>query len=478
MMKKIMIVLAALVMVTSACKKSAFLDKKPDDKLVVPKTLKDFQAILDNDAEMNGIPYGEGVVPHLGETGADNYFLLDETFNANSNPLYHSYYLWAKEVNTSDPVPDWNRPYQCVFCANVVLDGLKALDAKAQNTETFRTVKGTALFYRAHAFYQLAQVFAPPYQESTAASQSGIPLRSSADVGEKLSRANLRDTYGRILEDLLSAKALLNTENSIKERPSKQAAFALLSRTYLAMMQYEKAYLYADSCLQLKSSLSDYNTLNPDDFYSFGNSEVKAQEVIFTSMMIGQDFEIPVNIFQAKADPDLYASYSDDDLRKVIFFAPGYPSGYRFKGSYLGSDSHFAGIATDEVLLIHAEAAARTNRIQIAAADINKLLLKRWKKDKVYPVFSSTDAQETLNFILKERRKELVFRGLRWTDLRRLNLEGRNISIQRTTNGSTYVLRPNDPNYTYPIPLQVTGFNPDMPQNPRVEPGGSTETSF
>ena len=467
-MKKIMIVLSALVMVTSACKKEDFLNKKPDNKLVVPKTLADFQAILDNDSEMNGIPYGEGLVPHLGETGADNYFLLDETYNSSiNNPLYRNYYLWSKDVNTSDPVPDWNRPYQCVFYANVVLDGLIRLDARQQNTETFNAVKGSALFYRAHAFYQLAQVFAPPYLESTASAVPGIALRLSADVGEKIIRPTLRASYNQIINDLQTAKNLLSTENSIKERPSKQAAFALLARTYLAMMQYDKAYVFADSCLQLKSSLSDYNALNPDNFYSFAGSDVKEQEIIFTSMMIGPDFEIPVNIFQAKADPALYASYSDDDLRKTIFFAPGYPSGFRFKGSYLGLDSHFAGIATDEVLLIRAEAAARINKVQAAVDDINRLLVKRWKKDKVYPQFSTSNAGQALDFILQERRKELVFRGLRWTDLRRLNLEGRNIKIERNVNGVAYTLMPNDKKYTYPIPLQVIGFNSGMSQNLR-----------
>jgi len=467
-MNKTAIVLSVLVMVTGACKKSDFLDKKPDSKLVVPKTLKDFQAILDNDSEMNGIPYGEGLVPHLGETGADNYFLLDQTYNSSiNNPLYRSYYLWAKDVNTSDPVPDWNRPYQCVFYANVVLDGLKTLEAGEQKTAAFSTVKGSALFYRAHALYQLAQVFAPPYQESTASSVPGIPLRLNADVGERITRPTLKASYDQILNDLLSAKNLLGTDNSIKERPSRQAAFGLLARTYLAMMQYDKAYAYADSCLRLKSSLTDYNTLNTSDFYSFAVSDVKEQEIIFTSMMIGPDFEIPVNIFQAKADPALYASYSDDDLRKTIFYAPGYPSGYRFKGSYLGLDSHFAGIATDEVLLIRAEAAARINKVQAAVDDINRLLVKRWKKDKVYPQFSASNAGQAVDFILQERRKELVFRGLRWTDIRRLNLEGRNIKIERTTNGTKYTLMPNDSRYTYPIPLQVTGFNPGMVQNPR-----------
>lgn len=75
---------------------------------------------------------------------------------------------------------------------------------------------------------------------------------------------------------------------------------------------------------------------------------------------------------------------------------------------------------------------------------------------------------ELLHKIILERRKELVFRGLRWTDLRRLNKETEfAITLRRTVKGMEYVLPPNDPRYTQQIPFSVISFNKDMPQNIR-----------
>jgi len=99
--------------------------------------------------------------------------------------------------------------------------------------------------------------------------------------------------------------------------------------------------------------------------------------------------------------------------------------------------------------------------------DLNTLLQNRWRAGVFTPV-TATDADDALGKILAERRKELLFRGLRWTDLRRLNKEPRRaLTLTRTVNGQVYTLLPNDVRYVYAIPSNVLSFNPDMPQNPR-----------
>jgi len=71
-----------------------------------------------------------------------------------------------------------------------------------------------------------------------------------------------------------------------------------------------------------------------------------------------------------------------------------------------------------------------------------------------------------LNKILTERRKELLMRGLRWTDLRRLNKETAfATTLSRIVNGTTYTLPPNDPGYVFRIPLSVINFT-GIEQNP------------
>jgi hypothetical protein len=122
-------------------------------------------------------------------------------------------------------------------------------------------------------------------------------------------------------------------------------------------------------------------------------------------------------------------------------------------------------LATDEVYLIRAECFARAGDVVDALKDLNTLMAKRIKSAFFVPFIASTGT-DALKLILTERRKELVMRGLRWTDLRRLNKEGYNIALTRVINGQTYTLLPNDPRYILPIPDDVIVFT-GMQQNIR-----------
>ena len=128
------------------------------------------------------------------------------------------------------------------------------------------------------------------------------------------------------------------------------------------------------------------------------------------------------------------------------------------KGSYAGNFFPFGGLATDELYLIRAECAARAGDSNSAMADINTLLSARWRRG-AFPGYTVGSAQEALDTVLLERRKELAFRGLRWTDLRRMNAEGANITLTRNLNGTLYTLAPNSPLYVLPIPPDVISLS-------------------
>ncbi len=98
-------------------------------------------------------------------------------------------------------------------------------------------------------------------------------------------------------------------------------------------------------------------------------------------------------------------------------------------------------------------------------SDLNTLLIKRWAAGTFIPV-TADNVEEALSIILAERRKELVFRGRRWLDIKRLNKEGKNIVLMRNIHGKTYTILPNDLRYALAIPetvIQLSG----MQQNPR-----------
>jgi tetratricopeptide (TPR) repeat protein len=423
---------------------------------VVPTTLQDLQAVLDNDNFAMNIN-----TEALGEVGADNYYLATASWQVSSNTERNAY-TWSQVIFAGETGTDWAASYKQVFYANIALDGLAKVDITNANQADWNNCRGSALFYRAFAFYQLACHYANPWTAAAASSIPGIPLTLTSDVNQPIVRASLADTYTKIVTDLVEAESLLPQNALYKTRPSKTVVNALLARVYLSMEDYDKALAASDKSLQGYNTLLDYNTLSATASFPFTRLNA---EVIFHTTLANLGVFISSRLI---VDTLLYASYSNNDLRKSLFFALKGTNMYSFKGSYYGAANPlFGGIGTDEVWLTRAECNARKGNTAAALSDLNTLLIKRWKTGTFVPV-TAVNADDALAKILAERRKELLLRGTRWEDLRRLNKDPRfAVSLTRNVNGQTFTLAPNDPKYTYPIPDEVIAYHPDMQQNPR-----------
>ena len=450
-MKRFRPLLFILLPVMVACSES-FLDIKPDKKLVVPSTLDDLQALLDYFDVHNSN------MPGMGELSSDDYYILYDRWNTMSSPYMKNGYIWAKEINEGSTSIDWNNRYHQIFYVNYVLEGLDKTD-RADDPARYDHMKGTALFYRAHAYYQLAQVFCSPFDKSAANDGYGLPLRLTSDLNVHVGRATVKETYERMVTDLLEALDLLPVSDPYKTRPVKAAASALLSRVYLTMQEYDKSLTFAEAALGAGNELINFNTLKPSASYPM---EQFNSEVIFHSQMTRYT---PLTNSRLITDSTLYRWFANEDIRKAAWFKP-LSGGYTFKGSYCGSLQIFNGLGIDECYLAKAECLARKGSVAEAISTLNELLVTRYKNGSYVPV-SVTNQQQALSIILKERRKELLFRGIRWTDLRRLNLDPSTATtIYRNLNGTIYKLEPNSPNYTLPIADDVIQLS-DIPQNIR-----------
>ena len=450
-----------LMIAASGCNKSDFLDKRPDNSLIVPSTLQDVQEMLDNDVVMNGFG-GAGLVPALGETGSDNYYLTDTQYNSSLPPLYRNCYIWNKQLYGGEDILDWNFPYRCVLYSNIVLEALEGISPASGEQAQWNEDKGAALFHRAHSIYQVAQVFAAPYDSAMASTLPGVPLRMQADIHEVIQRGTLSETYQQIIADLTESIRLLPVITKYKTRPSRPAAYALLARVCQTMEEYPKSLLYADSCLSLSGQIMDYNDIANTGTFPFSRTN---EEVLFNAAWLAANL-YPVTILFSEADTALYRMYDGNDLRKELFFTD-IGRGPSFRGTYDQDGLMACGPATDEVMLIKAECLARAGETSASMKQLNTLLIRRYRTGTFIPLIA-IDADDALHIVLQERRKELLMRALRWTDLRRLNKDPRfAVTLTRVVNGVAYTLPPNDARYTYSIPDKVIQMNPGMEQNAR-----------
>ncbi|MGN6417730.1 MAG: RagB/SusD family nutrient uptake outer membrane protein [Pseudobacter sp.] len=432
---------------TGGCKK--YLDLKSNQNLSVPDNLEDIELLLNNAGELN-----IGMV--AANAGSDEYYLLTADWESLDQFSMESY-IWN---GAAQDTYDWAFFYRAIFNANTILENLDKTD-RSSDPAKWDDLKGRALFLRAFNFYQLLQVYAPHYvgNESSAL---GLPIRLSSDFNKAVSRSSLKQSYDQLLLDIRDATRLLPPVNTHATQPSRRASFALLARVHLLLGNYQLAYDFSDSCLKISSGLIDYNTVSEEPEFPLPGLTSNPEVIYYTAT------DIPVNAYywMARVDSTLHDSFDADDLRTKLFFIDNGDGTYAFKGNYTASYLLFNGLAVDEIYLTKAEAGVRTGKTTEALKAINDLLESRWATG-MYQAITTTDPAQLLAVILQERKKELMFRGTRWSDLRRLNTDPAfRTTIKRTLNSQEYMLTPGDLRYTWLIPQQSINIS-GIPQNPR-----------
>jgi starch-binding outer membrane protein, SusD/RagB family len=442
-------------MVTSfSCKK--YLDKKPTQNMVIPESLADLQAVMDNQN------INDATSSLFLEIVSDNYYLTTTSWQG-LHQDFSKTYIWDKDAKITLNNGGWSAPYEGVYYANFVLDLLPKVKYDESEQADYNYIKGTALFVRAFLFHELTQLYCKPYS-AEAANEPGIVLRMTPEVDAPIARSTVQQTYDQIINDIKAAIDLLPLTNSNVMRPGKAAAYGLLSRVYLTMRDFENAERAVNSTLSINSSLLDYNSLTPVSNPVLPNNPLTNPEILFINVATPTIFN---NSHIAIVDSVLYKSYDGNDLRKTVYYGLTGANPY-WKGSYYANGTEygiFNGIATDELYLIRAECRARSGNITGAMDDLNALLKKRWKTG-TFTNITAINSNDALNKVLVERRKELAFRGLRWSDLRRYNLDGNGITLKRIVNNTEYTLPPNDLRWVLLIP-EVEINRSGIQQNPR-----------
>lgn len=426
-----------------SCEK--FLATKNSNKYAVPDKLQDLQALLDDESTMN-TRRTAGISQILSDDGflsPDRYQLVLEE--------NRDLYLW-KPFRSKHP-NDWSLAYLPIYNANFCLDMIEDIPMTEHNKDSWRQVKGSAYFFRAYYHLNLLWAYCKAFDSETSERDRGIVLRLTSDFNEANRLSSVMEGYQQVILDALESARYLPDYSVNANRPSRAAAHALLARTYLSMRQYEEARAHAEQALALHPQLMDFS--KPGDGINLNQTNrftrFTKETIFYSSMSSSLGINSPASSF---VDTTLFDSYEVEDLRKkAFFFKVGNYN--RFYGSYSEAIGVlFSGLTSSEMYLIRAECRVRNGDVKGGMDDMRHLLLHR----NVTVDENEITAIEALNFVLEERRKELVWRGIRWSDIKRLNKEGRNIVLRRKLLDHDVTLLPNSDQYEIALPEDLKEY--------------------
>ncbi|GEP98070.1 RagB/SusD family nutrient uptake outer membrane protein [Chitinophaga cymbidii] len=395
-----------------------------------------------------------------------NYFGDNADIAAITTPptqLYELMYTWAPQfsVDLNASTAFWGEHYARINQFNTVLLGID--DAIAATGSQKRSLKAEALLGRALEYFYLVNEYGKPYDSATAGEDQAVPFVTSNDVTQEVpARSTVAEIYKHIIDDLNAAIPDLPVDNSGNRfRGSMAAGYSVLARVYFYARNYTEARKNAELALTMgKAEMINFNGPLPST-----NLLSTHPDVIYGRMVIGQ----------VAADLDFMRSFAGNDLRVRMF----YQSTDGFSFTTRGATVYFppqvnsilyytnAGTSVQEMKLIIAECAARANELPEALQALDDVRKNRFPAAS-YVRFESADPEEVLQEVLLERNHELPFCGLRWFDMRRLDKENRMAEVVRYDAQGNVIatLPPHSERYTLQIPIQVTRFHPDMPQNP------------
>ena len=475
-MKKYLYLLIALCTL-GAC--NDFLDETPRGTLI-PETVNDFGLLL----EENDI-YGG---PNKINAGPTIVSMLDDDVKVTDSPVKLTRYYqsalrafrWEDNFYTQSENDDnYNDFYHCIYLCNHIINNLE--DAQEGGAFTKEYVRGAARFHRAFAYFCLVNMYAQHWDDVTADTDLGVPIVLDADVIHlQPDRSTVAEVYDQIFEDLAVADTCLNEVEDYVYRPTLAAVQALYARIYLYQGKYDKCWQAARKAREITGEPDDYNQYylwdgeggNPDNgieglgynewdlpdiiiFKGGGNEPLYSQDYNLSDELIAlfdKDTDLRWQLFVTDYDYDDYYTPGTDQPRTTSFQYPNNP-----------------GPNVGEVWITEAEALCREGDIDGALNALNTLARKR-HVDGTYEDVTERDPDKLLQLILEERRRELMFKSMRWFDLKRLNKEPRFAkTITHVLQGVTYTLEPNSPHYAIPFPLKAINANPSIEQNPYPE---------
>ncbi len=442
-MKNTIFLVLVISLFLSAC---SDLDVYPSDQLTtgsialasdgIVNVTNGNYALLKDGAEFNGIVDDNNCYLRqyfqMTDFAADDITCGQKT----EDPLYYSF-TYTHSASQSNSRFFWYVSYKIINGANTII---AYLEARPSLTAEEEQLLGENYFLRAYMNFNLVRFYAKGYNDGDPNTNMGIILRRTADEDSQKARASVQETYDAIIEDALRAEALMNQSRG-KEYASKEAAWALLSRTYLFMEDYTKTIEYADKVIQsgkfaleTTESYPSYfaNALERDETIwaiAFTPSDNRGKFGSIASMIYsdgnsgwGEEFATYGYMNLLHEHPqDVRATYIDTVFNgQSIQKKNGLEMFFITKFSFQDGDPNLSSpvlFRLAEMYLNRAEAYAHQGNEFDALKNVNAIRKNRGLEDA--QINTVPAGKDLLQVVLEERRLELAFEGHRFYDLTR-----------------------------------------------------------
>lgn len=393
----------------------------------------------------------------------------------------------------------WSQSYKIIYATNVALD---VINQETELDNETKCLKGEALFLKAFCMHNLIRYYSKYYNPATAGSDYGIVIRENGSDAQPKERASVQDSYDYVVACLTEAEELMKEgcdRATNRSFASVGAVRALLSRVYLDMQQYDKCIEYSTKVI----NDSNYALEDAEGFKTYFTHTYASKETVWCLKMLPQDDKLSAAlasmVYKAEgcwgeegySEPLLQAmgkgtGVEDFDVRWSFVCPINAKNGLDLiPTSKLSNQDGSPTLVSHPFLRIsemyfnRAEAYAKQNKDAEALADINTVRKNRLTAHADSYLYTTADAKDgMIELILKEKRAEFAFEGLRFFDLIRNGKDivrdywgyhtiynGSFTTPKPTLDMKGVVIKCTDPKVVFPIPAQEMDNNPLCQQN-------------
>lgn len=495
-MKKILFKNALVALVTASllqgCSKEEVIDIFPEyslDAIKNPSSMKQVGEVLTGAYQgfraanyygsASGTGAGWSIMP---DAMSDNLYESAAETLANSREMAD----WIYTVNTGQISLYYRAPYQVIAAANIVIRDIDKYTTDLNRKEANR-IKGQALAIRALAHFDLFKYFASTYDKNATSSLALAYIKDFiVSTSAKPERISNPDYYQNLLADINEAIRLLgDVDKDINQAGlttrayiDLNAAYAISARINLYAGNWTDAANAAFNALTAGTGRPLASTLTAfSGMYNEKNVGEAIWHVKFESGQSGPTYLMywPSNgRSYFRPDPVIAVAGGStgliraNDIRHAAYFKADSRgiSIIKYQGKAVADgNANFPAIRSGEMLLIHAEALARSGKESDGLASLNALRAARISGHT--PL--NLTGQALLDAIANERRAELIAEGHRFFDLKRTTRTiNRGYPCGTTTISASgeCSLTSTDREWVLPIPQSVINANEKMKQSP------------